>query len=220
MRCRKARWFLSARCDGTLSERQRARLDEHLKQCPSCRREAFYFSEIGALAGKLEPVAVRPDFNLRLRAAIERQEKTDAVRRHWYKISLPPVWRTVLAGATVLALFAVTYGGYRVLTSGGSKSQTANPGIAGEQQTTESAEVYGSTPVDPDVSDLPSGWTPVVGGAPDAQRLRDRYLAARQGSSEYVLETVKLDDLTLQEAEPRYVMPLVRSDEVVQKVSY
>ena len=220
MRCRKARWFLSARCDGTLSERQRARLDDHLKQCPSCRREAFYFSEIGALANKLEPVSVRPDFNLRLRAAIQRQEKSEAAHHHWYQVRVSPIWRTALAGATVLALFVVTYGGYRVLTAGDSENQAAVSRIANEQDGTNSPEVYGSTPTDPNVPDLPSGWTPVVGGSPDAQRLRERYLAARQGSSEYVLETVRLDDFTLQQAEPRYVMPLIRSDEVVQKVSY
>jgi hypothetical protein len=219
VRCRKARWFLSARCDGTLSERQRARLDDHLNQCPSCRREAFYFSEIGALANKLEPVAVRPDFNLRLRAAIQRKENAEVVRRNWYHLNLTPGWRTAIAAASVLALFAVTYGGYRVFSSGSGDSQPVAPAFSVDQDWTTSS-ASGQFVSDPGVPDVPSGWTPVSGLSPDAQRLRDRYLAARQGPSEYILETVRLDDLNLQQAEPRYVMPIVRSDQVAQKVSY
>jgi hypothetical protein len=194
-------------------------LDDHLHQCPSCRREAFYFSEIGALANKLEPVAVRPDFNLRLRAAIQRKENAEVVRRRWYHLNLPPVWRTAVAATSVLALFAVTYGGYRVFSSGAGNSQSGAPAIAVDQDWTTSnspAQVL----ADPEILDVPSGWTPVSGLSPDAQRLRDRYLAARQGPSEYILETVRLDDLNLQQAEPRYVMPIVRSDQVAQKVSY
>jgi anti-sigma factor RsiW len=202
-----------------LSERQRGRLDEHLKQCPSCRREAFYFSEIAALSNKLEPVAVRPDFNLRLRAAIQRQENSAKARHHWYQLNLPPVWRTAMAGAAVLALFAVTYGGYRIFNDGNGQTQTVAPVIAIDQNWSSSA-VLSEVPGDVASPEVPSGWTPVNGLSPDAQRLRERYLAACQGPSEYILETVRLDDLNMQEAEPRYVMPVVRSDQVTQKDSY
>ncbi len=217
MRCRKAHWFLSARCDGTLSERQRRRLDEHLEQCPSCRREAFYFSEIAAISNKLEPVAVRPDFNLRLRAAIERQENTAKARRPWYQLNLSPMWRTAMAGAAVVALFAVTYGGYMVFGTG--ETQTVAPSIAIDQNWSNSA-VLSEVPSDVASPEVPSGWTPVNGLSPDAQRLRERYLEARQGPSEYVLETVRLDDFNRQQAEPRYVMPVVSSDQVTKKDSY
>lgn len=74
MRCRKAHWFLSARCDDTLSEGQRLELAAHLEECPSCRREAFYFSEIRGQTGNLEKIHTRADFNLRLKAKITAWE--------------------------------------------------------------------------------------------------------------------------------------------------
>lgn len=218
MRCRKARWYLSARCDGTLSERQRARLDEHLEHCAGCRREAFYFSEISNLASRLEPVSVRPDFNLRLRAAVERQESIDASPRPWLRFSFSPVWRPAVAAAAVLLLFVLTYGGYRMLHS---------PAVGNRAGVAENAADWAWS--DPDqlpgeaLSDgfaVPSGWTPVDGQAPDAQRVRNRYLAARPSSSDFVLGTVSLDDPTAKKPEPLYVMPVIRSDQVVRKVSY
>jgi len=218
VRCRKARWFLSARCDGTLSERQRARLDEHLKQCPSCRSEAFYFSEIAALSGKMESVSVRPDFNLRLRAAIQRQESAERTRRRWYQLNMPPVWRTAMAGAAVLALFAFSYGGYRVYVAT-NDTPTAAPMIQVDQNWT-TTPATGELTADAALPRVPSGWTPVSGISPEAERLRERYLDARQGQSEYILETVGLDDINAQDTAPRYVMPVLRSDEVVEKVSY
>lgn len=217
MRCRKARWFLSARCDGTLSERQRARLDEHLKQCPHCRSEAFYFSEIAVLSGKMEPVTVRPDFNLRLRAAIQREESAAEAHRRWYQLNISPAWRIAMAGAAVLTLFVFSYGGYHVITAG---NNTPTSGIAIDQGWSTSPQVAGETSADVVAPEVPSGWTPVSDISPEAQRLRERYLAARQGPSEYILETVGLDDVNAQDTAPQYLMPLMPSEQVVEKVSY
>jgi hypothetical protein len=150
-----------------------------------------------------------------LRAAIERQENSAKARRAWYQPNLSPMWRTAMAGAAVVALFAVTYGGYMVFGTG--ETQTVAPSIAIDQNWSNSAVL---SEVPGDVTALPSGWTPVSGLSPDAQRLRERYLEAREGPSEYILETVRLDDLNMQEAAPRYVMPVLRSDQVAQKVSY
>lgn len=218
MRCRKARWFLSARCDGTLSERQRRRLDEHLKNCPSCRSEAFYFSEIAALSGKLEHVQVRPDFNLRLRAAIQRQESAAQVRRRWYQLNLSPAWRTALAGAAVAVLFGFSYGGYQVFVAGDDTPATP-PGITVDQNWSTVPPTSGVI-ADEAMPQVPSGWTPVSGLSPEAERLRERYLAQRQGSSEYILQTVGVEDLTAQDTAPQYILQVLPYEQVAEKVSY
>ena len=45
-RCRQARQWLSARLDGELSERRRARLDQHLQACEPCRRFGARLAEL------------------------------------------------------------------------------------------------------------------------------------------------------------------------------
>jgi len=220
VRCRKARWFLSARCDGTLSERQRARLEEHLETCAECRREAFYFSEIGSLVNRIERVPVRPDFDLRLKAAIRRAEATENEGRRWYQWHLTPAYRVAVGVCTVLVLFAASYGSYRVLgvddTSAKLSTESAlqNPSLATMPDgsvDTGSADSW-SVP--------PPGLTPVDPMSADARILSTRYLAIDQQSGEYVLGTVRIDDPMAKNKEPNYVMPMVRSDHMVKKVSY
>jgi anti-sigma factor RsiW len=91
VRCRKAHWYLSAQCDDTLSEKQRRDLAAHLEECPSCRREAFYFSEIKGQTARIDKVRARADFNLRLQARINtweaEQEKLEQTR--------PSIWKVV-----------------------------------------------------------------------------------------------------------------------------
>lgn len=90
MRCRKAHWYLSAQCDDTLSEKQRRDLAAHLEECPSCRREAFYFSEIKGQTARIDKVRARADFNLRLQARINswetEQEKLEQTRHSIWSV--------------------------------------------------------------------------------------------------------------------------------------
>jgi hypothetical protein len=217
VRCRRARWFLSARCDGTLSERQRARLDEHLEHCAACRREAFYFSEIGNLASRLESAPVRPDFNLRLRAAIERQEKAEAVASPWYRFHLAPAWRPAIAAVAVVFMFVLTYGGYRVVSGPSADQGLASNSTINQDWTNEEVA---SAPAEVNEFALPSGLTPVQSDSPDADRVRSQYLAASQGRSDFVIGTVGLDDPTTKKPEPQYVLPVIPSEQMVRKVSY
>ena len=220
MRCRKARWFLSARCDGTLSERQRARLEEHLETCAECRREAFYFSEIGSLTKRLEPVAVRPDFDLRLKAAIRRAEATEKEGRRWYQWHLTPAYRVALGVCTVMILFAASYGSYRVLgVDNTDATMSAEPALPNTAVAT-----MPDGAVDTGTAESwaipPSGLTPLDPMSADARILSNRYLATDLQSGEYVLGTVRIDDPMAKNQEPNYVMPMVRSDHMVKKVSY
>jgi predicted anti-sigma-YlaC factor YlaD len=200
VRCRKARWFLSARCDGTVSERQRARLDAHLSTCAECRREAFYFSEIAALAGRIEKVAVRPDFDLRLRAAIRRVEAGEEKPAR--------LWR--FAPVTLRPAFAVAAATV-VVVSGLSTYWFLSP---------KAGQVAQRGSLAPEVTSVPATLTPVEGLTPEMRRLQEQYLATGQLPENYVVETVGLDDPTSKKPSPRYVMPTMSTEQVSRKDSY
>jgi len=153
-----------------------------------------------------------------LRAAIQRQESAAQAHRRWYQLNMPPVWRVTMAGAAVMALFAFSYGGYRAYVANDA-TPAATPGIVVDQNWS-SAPITDETNTKAAEPEVLSGWTPVSGLSPEAERLRERYLDARQGPNEYILETVGLEDYNAQDTAPRYVMPVLRSDEVVEKVSY
>ncbi|MEW5700618.1 MAG: zf-HC2 domain-containing protein [Candidatus Zixiibacteriota bacterium] len=204
MRCRKARWYLSARCDGTLSERQRVRLDAHLSACPECRREGFYFSEIGALAERLEKVSVRPDFNLRLRAAIRRVE-TGESRPAWRRRFIPVIPRPVLALAAATLVVGVGLGAYRFLSPAPGPLAQGKVDAAGELSTS---------------SALPATLTPVEGLTPEMRRLQEQYLAAGRLPENYIVEAVGLNDPTSKKLPTRYVLPTVSTEQVSRKDSF
>jgi len=217
VRCRKARWYLSARCDGTLSERQRGRLDEHLETCSECRREAFYFSEIVVQAGRMESVSVRPDFDLRLKAAIRRAETVPASSFPWYRLLQAQPWRPVLVTCSMLLVIGLSYGTYqaRFAPSSGVPLQSM---ASIDPETT--LEYFGNLVSGTRQPGLPSGWIAIYGNSPEARRLQNLYLNASRGPNNYVVEAVDLDDPNTKKPAPRYVMPVERSDDMVRKVSY
>lgn len=221
MRCRKARWFLSARCDGTLSERQRARLDEHLEQCAECRREAFYFSEMGSLVRRVEQVPARPDFNLRLRAAIQREEARAVAPRKWYQWNLTPAWRLAVGSAMVVLVFAVSYGSYHVVTSNRPVPPvTVMPAPETAVHATTADRVFDAASSADNWSGYSSGWSEVNLMTPEGLAAQERYLAARRGAGDYVLDMYPIDDPTAKKPEPNYLMTTVPSDQVVRRTSY
>ena len=223
MRCRKARWFLSARCDGTLSERQRVRLDDHLHHCAECRREAFYFSEVGSLLGRVEQLPVRPDFNVRLRAAIQCHEAEAAAPRRWYQWDITPAWRVATGLAMVMVLFAVSYGGYHVLSASPEAPVTVVPApeTAVHASTFEFERELDVSRVSHEPwNGYQGGWSEVDPLTPDGIATQERYLSTQRGPGEYVLETFRINDPTAADPEPNYLMPMIRSDQMVQRVSY
>ncbi|MBI5867825.1 MAG: zf-HC2 domain-containing protein [candidate division Zixibacteria bacterium] len=217
MRCRKARWYLSARCDGTLSERQRGRLDDHLASCSECRREAFYFSEIAASAGRMESVSVRPDFDLRLRAAIHRAETAPSRTQSWYQLMISRPWRPVLAVCSMILVLGLSYGAYRASTNS-SPSNVLQAQAPTDPKST--LEYFGTLVSGTRPAGMPSGWLAVDGSSPESRRLQSLYLNASQGPNDYVSQTVGLDDSNAAKPGANYVMPVVRSDDMARKVSY
>ena len=214
MRCRKARWFLSARCDETLSERQRARLQAHLDGCEECRREAFYFSEIAVLSGKVETRPIRPDFDLRLKAAIRRADAAAAIPVPWSRRLTFALWRPALAGAAVLVVALGGFGAYSLMSDDEAKyldSSRSGGGLTPQ---------YGLS-VDPHGTALPEGsLVPVDGLDPETQKLRERYLQTGRMNQEFVTPVVRLEDSNTLSPTHRYVLPTVTAEEVGKKASY
>ncbi|HUU46723.1 MAG TPA: zf-HC2 domain-containing protein [Acidobacteriota bacterium] len=217
MRCRKARWYLSARCDDTLSERQRQRLNGHLEACADCRREAFYFSENAAASTRVERVAVRPDFNLRLRAAVRRAEAEAAAPTGWHAwltgLSLRPAFAVASAAAIILA----GIGAYQFSDFSRDRAALAENTQRAEQGRLARAQAMGLSEAEPI---LPAGWTAVDGLSPEMQRLQEQYLAGENLPRNYIVQSEGLDDPLSNKPRPLYVMPTVPSEQMVREVSY
>jgi hypothetical protein len=184
-------------------------LEDHLKGCAECRREAFYFSEIAASAGRLEQASIRPDFNVRLRAAIHRSEAAAARPKPWHGISRHSFLRPAMA----LGLLVITLGGgitgYIFTQSGDSGSPL--PGQAYPIGSSELiAEGQGA---------LQPGITPVGDQSAEDQRVQ-QYIESNHGPNDYVLETVSLEDPTAEKRMTQYVNPVITADQVARRVSY
>lgn len=78
MRCQKARSWLSAYSNGELIGRRLVSVGEHLSDCPSCRREAQYYSALSQAGKQLPKSKLSEDFNNTLlnRVAHERFAET------------------------------------------------------------------------------------------------------------------------------------------------
>ena len=114
--------------DGRLSAAERARLDEHLAGCASCRAQ---FEETRALMGVLEEwkaVEPSPTFDAALRTRLE-QEKSR--RAGWFAL------RPAYAAAALLALLVVI--GLSLLQPGptSSVSPTGGPELSPPAQVTQ-----------------------------------------------------------------------------------
>lgn len=222
MRCRKARWYLSARCDDTLSERQRQRLSVHLEECAECRREAFYFSEIANASSRLETVSVRPDFNLRLRATIRRAEAESSTVAAGWKSRFPRLvigsYRPVLVlAASAILLLVGSYQFVQFRNAQSIQADHADESPLGHDGLDGRDAAFGFSR---GTSIEPSEWQRVDGLSPEMKRLREVYLADRNLERRYILETDDLNDRLSTRPHPEYIMPVVRSDQVVQPVSY
>jgi len=214
VRCRKAHWYLSARCDGTLSERQSLRLDAHLSSCESCRREAFYFSEIGTLATRMAPHSARPDFDLRLRSAIRRAEDAAAHPVSWQSRLTSLFLRPALVGASVVVLGLGGLGAWSMMTASElpqAKHEDAVPAVSPE---------YGLNVRHGQPTAHPGELVPLNGQDEEARRLQQRYLEVGQLPRDYVMGAVPLETSTTDSSTPQYVMPTISPDQVTRKVSY
>ncbi len=204
MRCRKARWYLSALCDDTLSEKQRRELKSHLEECPACRREAFYFSEIKGQTGHLEQIRARADFDLRLRTRIKAYEAEE--RRP--KPERITIWGRVASAIAEVRLAIVNTGHYlaspkRYALVGISTAALAIllwTGYTGDEQTTPTAE------------------TTIT--ATPAQQAYVEPIHCNDLNADYVVATVSLSDETSARVPPNYMMPTVPAEVINASVAF
>jgi len=121
MRCRKVRSLLSAACFDELAARQQAVVKDHLASCPSCRKEASYYTSLRSAARDLPKQTLSEDFNTRLLNRIA-QERFQETRTRAYLPSHAPrlSWRTLapvlVTGCLVLVVAGNFFVGDRPIT--------------------------------------------------------------------------------------------------------
>ena len=210
MRCRRAHWFLSAQCDDTLSEKHRRELAAHVEECPSCRREAFYFSEIKGQTGKMDRVRARVDFNLRLRARVRAwdtaQEEVKSTRS---QIRFSLVDRLSGLGGRVVDISMIVFGQRRYALVGVASMLLVVAVWTGYRITVGP---------EPDGSDFSQ---PIASALTEAQRADGFYLAGMTEAGEqnrgYVMPAVSLSDDISPRTQPNYVLPTIPAEQVTAR---
>jgi len=88
MRCRDYEKWVSDSLDGVMRDEQRARLEAHLKKCPSCQAYSARLTRIHQEAASSRKAAVAPSYWEELSSAVRRRiEATEKSPRH-----LRPAW--------------------------------------------------------------------------------------------------------------------------------
>ncbi|MCI4444800.1 MAG: zf-HC2 domain-containing protein [Candidatus Aminicenantes bacterium] len=107
MKCRKAEKLISKLLDERLEEKSLARLEAHLKVCPSCARLLQDYKKMKKLMseGKIESEPL-PYFAERVKARLATESRPSiwAAAERWYAAAVPIflVIATILVGALLL----------------------------------------------------------------------------------------------------------------------
>ena len=132
MRCRKVRSFLSTFSKGEASAGLMPKIEEHLKGCPSCRREEEIVNSVNKLVKASPRLETSDDFNTRLlnRIAHERFSET---RTKAYMPGRIPRFGTfrlvsVAATAAIVMVFAFSLDFTGTLKSIGSPEMAISAG--------------------------------------------------------------------------------------------
>jgi hypothetical protein len=105
MNCESCHTLVDDYVDGTLAAEDRARLEEHLARCASCRALAEDFRAIRRTAGSLERHAPSPRAWGRIASAIEQERSRSFAARMF---TTRPAWQPLAIAATVLLLVGGT----------------------------------------------------------------------------------------------------------------
>ena len=138
MDCRKARYCLVASFDDPLTPADKKDLSYHLKDCRTCRHEAFYYRELFSAEKQMFDHTPSDGFNERLAAEIRLREARSAWPESTPRLGRRIRWSLVY----VPALFAATaaFGFFAFLP--GQRAEQLQPVAV---QTSESAQ---AVPVD------------------------------------------------------------------------
>lgn len=146
MKCADVRDLLSAYVDDALDAEQRARLTDHLRDCPACAAELQELKQTIALVQELDeiepPAEFRTELRQRLRRLAAERQPAGGRRARW--LSALPVMSVRSAIAAALVLVITLAGGvgigYRLqLRAGSEKSELLARGKARDQVATGAA---------------------------------------------------------------------------------
>lgn len=105
MNCRKVFRRLSAYIEDDLSSSDKARIEEHMRTCNSCRRKADELKLIIDTARQLDQVEPGPYFVNRVLCAINQNKSPREVLSSWrYRLTLSGVAFVVAAGMTFFVI--------------------------------------------------------------------------------------------------------------------
>jgi len=114
MECSEIEKRLSALVDGEIIEPERILIEEHLKSCLNCQKEAENLSRVSDCLNSLTEVEVAPYFLPRLKRRIKEEETRQVVRLPffgWAKRVAVPVG---IAALFVIAIFGGNFLGQRL----------------------------------------------------------------------------------------------------------
>jgi predicted anti-sigma-YlaC factor YlaD len=114
MECSEIEKRLSALLDDEITEPERILIEEHLKSCVDCQKEAENLSQVSDCLDSLTEVEVSPYFLPRLKRRIKEEEVRQVVRLpffDWAKRIAVPVGVSALF---VIAIFGGNYLGHRL----------------------------------------------------------------------------------------------------------
>lgn len=176
MKCAEARELLSAYIDGALSGALRLRLEEHLRECPSCAAELADLRRTVALIRSLDDVDPPAEFHASLRRRL--QEAAERCRsgarapatQWWRALSSVPIRSAVATALVLIVAFAGGIGiGYRL-----QRGRVGAPAAENVAQGKAGAATLGA----------PAGTAPAESGgaAAKVEAAADRFAAAVDSS--------------------------------------
>ena len=108
MRCSKARKLISEYIDGSLQDRKRAYVEQHLEVCSDCKHILEYFKTIVEDSKKLEKLVPSDKTWIKIKAGLEPKEQRILAfkprKRAWFSLIFsPPKLKYVLSSVVILA---------------------------------------------------------------------------------------------------------------------
>ncbi len=102
MRCNNILKRLDAWVDRELPIEEARELEEHLNQCPACRKEAQSLAHLARALDELPPLAAPRKLSGQIRQALHAQVDPPNLAQWWRHLTL--AWRSAVCGATLAGL--------------------------------------------------------------------------------------------------------------------
>ncbi|MEZ5358698.1 MAG: zf-HC2 domain-containing protein [Candidatus Zixiibacteriota bacterium] len=110
MRCRKVRSFLSTYFRGETTPDESAKIERHLEECGSCRRELEVHRSLNAAFQEMPTMKTSDDFNARLFAKIGQENFAEKKTKAYMPGRVPRFGTTKLATYAAMAVIVLALG--------------------------------------------------------------------------------------------------------------